>query len=758
MKRMKFFSLALAVLFAAVLALPSAAASAISKQGNAHEQPKLYLTHVPAYGETTDVTGKAALESGKALNTADYRVTLFLQTEAGGKYWVKPTYERPSVKLDQSGAFCLDYTTGGIDEKAVTLHILLIPADYIPSEFNKTRGHALDYVRVDRSRDGKNTVTPSSATAPAPTPDPMNAYRDEKDKAVFALSDALAKTRESLYVYRDFGDTWNNFTQKAKMAGKNAGLVKDMDENWRENAYSGRSCIRCQIDTEGTDWGGWMFLNGYLPAGETVPRLNDGTRENAGLDLTGARELRFFARGEKGGEKVEFFTAGFGYHGETGKKTVKYPDSAKKQSLDFVTLTSDWQEYVIPLSDADMSDIACGFGYVLSGDKSGSADNVFYLDDIRFTGKTAYLQNASVLLRSYDTDNVYIQNAAFSYDNALVAMAFLSENKLTEAAQILDAFVYAVEHDRQTPGRVRNAYAAGVISALPGWKSGARLPGWYDMSQGETGTWYEDRYQVGSNVGNTSYVALALLQYDAVSGNQAYLNTAKALMDWVIENCSDGGDGFTAGFDGWAEGEPPVVYPFPYKSIEHNIDAYAAFTQLYARTGDTKYTTAADSALSFIQSMYDADAGVFYTGTLEDGVTPNKRNIVLDAQVWAALALGEDFTPYDKSLERVSAMRTAAGGYPFCESNANGGWWAEGTAYTALMYRLRGEDAAAVSALDALCAIQLASGAFPAATVEALSTGFELFDSSPWVYSDDPHIAPSAWFVMAVNGFNPYTF
>ena len=103
-------------------------------------------------------------------------------------------------------------------------------------------------------------------------------------------------------------------------------------------------------------------------------------------------------------------------------------------------------------------------------------------------------------------------------------------------------------------------------------------------------------------------------------------------------------------------------------------------------------------------------------------------------------------------------MRTAGGGYPFCESGSDGGWWAEGTAYTALLYRLRGEDASAASAMDALCAIQLDSGLFPAATVAALPTGFELFDGSPWTYSDDPHIAPAAWFIMAANEFNPYAF
>ncbi|HPS80693.1 MAG TPA: hypothetical protein PLP25_02380, partial [Candidatus Limiplasma sp.] len=365
---------------------------------------------------------------------------------------------------------------------------------------------------------------------------------------------------------------------------------------------------------------------------------------------------------------------------------------------------------------------------------------------------------APFLLRSYDTDNVYIQNAAFSYDNALVAMAFLSEGKKKEATAILDAFVYAVENDRQAPGRVRNAYAAGDIRPFAGWGSSARLPGWYDTAVGETGVWYEDRYQVGSNVGNTAYVALALLQGNALEANPTYVKTARQLMDWVLANCTDGTDGFTAGFDGWAEADPPVAYPFTYKSIEHNIDAYAAFQQLYALTGEDQYRAACESALRFLHAMYSEGQSYFYTGTQEDGVTPSVDPVVLDAQVWMALALGDDFAPYEAALARVEAMRVANGGYPFCEANENGGWWAEGTAYTALMFRLRGNDARATEALDALCNIQLPDGAFPAATVDALSTGFNLFTGEPWVYSRDAHIAPTAWFIMAVNGWNPYAF
>ena len=586
----------------------------------------------------------------------------------------------------------------------------------------------------------------------SPAQDPYERFRGREELALDALERELREQEERVYVYRDFGDTENHFTQKALIAGSDESLVKDMDENWREDPYGGDSCIRCVQDTRPLDWGGWLFLNGWLPEGSDVPQLNDGSMPDQGLDLSGADCLRFSAKGEKGGEIVEFFTCGFGYDGETGRALAEYPDSAGKRSLGFVRLSDQWEEYRIDLSGADLSRIVCGFGYVLSGDRSPLGEQVFYLDEIRFEGS---FSGRMPLLRSYETDNVYIRNAAFSYDNALAAMALLAAGREEDAGRILDAFVYAVEHDRYAPGRVRNAYAAGDIRSFPGWDGAARLPGWYDP---DDGAWYEDRYQTGSNVGNTSYVALALLQYDRLVGSERCRRTAERLMDWVIDTCSDSGAGFTGGYDGWPEGGPDTTCVFTYKSIEHNIDAYAAFSRLYELTGEARYGQAARSALELIDAMYDRDAGHFYTGTLDDGASPNRDNLVLDAQVWACLALGEDFAPYEAALDAVAAMETAEGGYPFCAANANGGWWAEGTAYTALMYRLRGEDDKALSALDALCSIQLESGKFPAATVENLSTGFELFDGSPWVYGTAPHLAPAAWFVMAAEGFNPYAF
>lgn len=82
----------------------------------------------------------------------------------------------------------------------------------------------------------------------------------------------------------------------------------------------------------------------------------------------------------------------------------------------------------------------------------------------------------------------------------------------------------------------------------------------------------------------------------------------------------------------------------------------------------------------------------------------------------------------------------------------------EGTAFTALMYRLLGDEDSAVVSINALSGVRLGHGLFPAATVEGLPTGFGLFTGAFRNYGSDSHVAPTAWFTTAVNGFDPYKF
>ena len=386
-------------------------------------------------------------------------------------------------------------------------------------------------------------------------------YDEQKEAALTALSARLYENRKALYVYKDYGLSENMFSQKAKMYGINPFLAEDLNENWTENAYSG-TCIRCAQKTREGDWNGWLWLTGYLPEGSTEPRLNNGSMGGQGFDLTGAEYLTFYARCDEGKTaSVEFFCLGFGYDGETNKKIVKYPDSSKKKSLGRVTVTDEWKEYRISLWDANLSYIVCGFGYSINSDHNPNTDVVFYLDEIKFEGDIKSLQNAPVLIRSYDTRKNELKNVSYTYDNAVCLMAFVASDRQAEAKQLADAFVFAVRNDRSLsapiegkitgPARIRNAYGAGNIAPVPGWGFAARIPGWYDYNKK---VWLEDRTMCGSNAGNSSYLILALLQYYAKYSGDEYLDTAKALADWIIENCSNSaGDGFTAGFDGWAE-------------------------------------------------------------------------------------------------------------------------------------------------------------------------------------------------------------
>ena len=123
--------------------------------------PVLALTRTPSYGDKAAFQGVAYRQDGSSLDAKKYRVSLYLQVEEGGAYWVKPTFATPYAEVNPDGTFLINYATGGLDEKAKIIHLMLIPADYTPtSDFNATRARALDYVRIVRTEQGQVTVSP----------------------------------------------------------------------------------------------------------------------------------------------------------------------------------------------------------------------------------------------------------------------------------------------------------------------------------------------------------------------------------------------------------------------------------------------------------------------------------------------------------------------------------------------------------------------------------------------------------------------
>ena len=128
---------------------------------------------------------------------------------------------------------------------------------------------------------------------------------------------------------------------------------------------------------------------------------------------------------------------------------------------------------------------------------------------LRDMSKESGEENGRFLLASYDTDKENQKDIAYSYDNALCALAFMADGDKESASAILDAFIYAAVNDRGDVQRVRNAYSAGnIVGDVCG---SVRLPGYYDN---ERNMWVEDPSLVGSSSGNLAWVSLALLWYE----------------------------------------------------------------------------------------------------------------------------------------------------------------------------------------------------------------------------------------------------
>ena len=276
-------------------------------------------------------------------------------------------------------------------------------------------------------------------------------------------------------------------------------------------------------------------MNGVLLGDETAPRENWGDYPNAGIDLRGAKQLTFWARGELGGERVEFFVFGVGRDVELGQPVMPYPDSSKKVSLGVVTLTSQWRQYKLKLKGKDLSYVLGGFGWVASAEENGDRDITFYLDDIRYNkprlAEPRFLVSYQTTCSGSPFDQV-MRNVAFAYDNAVTVLAFLASRNVKPARLLADALVYAQEHDRfYSDGRVRNAYQGGDLFLFPGWtphgKAGTvRMPGWYDTVVQQ---WYEDQFQVSPHTGNVAWAMLALLKFYQAAGGEKYLTAAKRM-------------------------------------------------------------------------------------------------------------------------------------------------------------------------------------------------------------------------------------
>lgn len=183
----------------------------------------------------------------------------------------------------------------------------------------------------------------------------------QTDAGAAAPAEAKPPQKLPFYVYSDQGD---HFIPSGYMGDTSDITIVGM---YKQTPAKGQSCMKVKYSGksgQGNKWAGVYWQD---------PANNWGTVKGAGYNLTGAKKLKFMAKGDKGGEVIEFKSGGI---------SGEFPDSYRAEAP-IITLTPEWQEYAIDLEGQDLSTVIGGFIFAVAKDKNPDGAT-FFLDEIRF--------------------------------------------------------------------------------------------------------------------------------------------------------------------------------------------------------------------------------------------------------------------------------------------------------------------------------------------------------------------------------------
>jgi len=378
----------------------------------------------------------------------------------------------------------------------------------------------------------------------------------------------------------------------------------------------------------------------------------------------------------------------------------------------------------------------------------------------------AYAQGTTVRLCQSYCDQIAggaFFSTAFTYDNALLALAFLARGHSDDMARAMvigNALLYAQQNDPAGDGRFRQAYMAGT----------------------------PDSHGVFVTPG------IALAQLYARTRVHAYLEGALRAATFIETTTRDNTN------------VPPGGYYYgngqTNKSTEHNIDVYALFTMLARLSGDNSWLDGAAHARAFVEAMFDAPSGHFWTGT-SDPTHIFYNNSPEDVQTWSYLAFQDanfaitldwvktnlattDTTfAFNNGWGVNGSLRLRVSGMTYASLSKLGtvlgdgtvdadAVWLEGTSHliAALLQRqlpakkdipsFHGDVALATALLEGVQVAQNSLGAGQTVNGQALSVGQGITAATSILntgfgfnYFPYLHIGATSWYGMAGQGANP---
>lgn len=174
-------------------------------------------------------------------------------------------------------------------------------------------------------------------------------------------------------VYTDGGSEDNHFMPSGIMGDLKSLSIQG---DHQVDPHSGKSCIKITYSpTTSNSWAGiyWQY---------PINNWGEHPGYNVSRDLV---KLRFWTRGEKGGEKAEFKVGGINRFPYNNPK-LPYKDSFGPLSTGTVELSKEWQGYEISLKGQDLSNVIGGFCWVTNMLENPKGC-IIYLDDITFVPK-----------------------------------------------------------------------------------------------------------------------------------------------------------------------------------------------------------------------------------------------------------------------------------------------------------------------------------------------------------------------------------
>jgi len=324
---------------------------------------------------------------------------------------------------------------------------------------------------------------------------------------------------------------------------------------------------------------------------------------------------------------------------------------------------------------------------------------------------------------------------SFTYDDAVIIDALLarSEPENLARAQVLGrSLLYVQEHDPAADGRIRAAYAPTPLASPADVTATDPI----------------------SDVGNMAWVGQALVHLYERTGTTSFLAGARELAGWIVGEAHD-----ERGAGGYTGGEEAGGGHIRWKSTEHNIDLYSFFSLLAAATGEAAWTQDAAHARRFVEAMWEPHKGMFWVGTGDEGVKPNRHVRAEDVNSWSYLALRD--AAFGASLDWVTRYlavnKKGFSGVSFCKGSRKGVWF-EGTAHIAEALFARGLPGDEEAAERYLADIEHAQLDGPNNDGEGIIAASRdgVGDCEGEAYFASLHTGATAWYLLAAGRVDPF--